>query len=140
IPHAARTVRGTNSISRTSLRVRNDSALQYWIERFKTYHISYRQIDEEAGRKIVHFTNFEQQRLALISDEHNQSNFSGEPIPHPEIPPEYAIIGLGSVTLTVKDCEATINCLTEVLKFKKEAEYNDINNGHLTHIFSVDNG
>src|SRR5690606_39491686 len=39
IPNAGRTHTGNNSISGTSLRVPNDKALEYWIERFDKFNV-----------------------------------------------------------------------------------------------------
>lgn len=142
IPFAAQAVHGTNNISRISLRVRHDQALQFWLNRFDKYNVSYEQPHIEAGIKTVYFTDFEKQPLALISDELHTDHFISEPIKHPEIPIENSIIGLGPVTLTVKDIEATRDCLTNTLNFKKTTEYRDTKHeNQLIHVFSCsDNG
>jgi len=135
IPFAAQTVQGVNSISRTSLRVKNDVALDFWLKRFKQYDVPHKSILNEANRKIVYFTDFEHQQLALISDKPNSWIGQGEPIEHPEIPIDYAIIGLGPVTLTVKDAEPTVNFLTQILQFTEGEKY--VANGQTIRVFSV---
>src|SRR5699024_8412918 len=69
IPMLAKTHKGTNSISDTSLRVPTDEALQYWQKRFLQYDVKHGEITERAGHQILRFEDPEGQRLTLISDE-----------------------------------------------------------------------
>src|SRR5699024_7160666 len=52
IPLLAKTHKGTNSISDTSLRVPTDKALQYWKKRFLQYDVKHDEITERAGHQI----------------------------------------------------------------------------------------
>ena len=71
IPMAGQTREGVNSISATSLRVPSDAALQYWIKRFDEYEVPHGEITNRGGRATLSFTDFENQRLILVSDENN---------------------------------------------------------------------
>jgi len=123
IPNAGRTHTGNNSISGTSLRVPNDKALEYWIERFDKFNVKHEGITEQGTRKVIHFRDPENQRLTLISDEHNQGVAGGKPWEHSSASIENGIIGLGPVKLTVPDAKPTISVLTEVLSFKQVDSY-----------------
>lgn len=123
IPNAGRTHPGNNSISNTSLRVPNDEALNYWIERFNQYNVDHEGISEQGGRKVIHFKDPENQRLTLISDEHNTGVPGGRPWKKSNASVVHGIIGLGPVKLTVPDPGPTIAVLTEVLSFKQVGSY-----------------
>lgn len=123
IPNAGRTHPGSNSITGTSLRVPNNKALAYWIDRFNQYQVEHDGITEKNGRQVIHFRDHEQQRLTLVSDENNQGVAGGKPWKHSHASVENGIIGLGPVKLTVPNAEPTIAVLTEVLSFKQVGSY-----------------
>lgn len=115
MPNAGQTRTGTNSISATSLRVPSDASLDYWKQRFEELNVDHDDIVERAGRKTLAFRDFEQQRLILVSDEHNEGVAGGVPWEKSVIPQEHAIVGLGPVQLTVEQGEHTAAVLIEVL-------------------------
>ncbi|MGH2236569.1 ring-cleaving dioxygenase, partial [Enterococcus faecalis] len=43
----------TNTISRTSFRVKDDDALNYWVSRFNVYAIAHGEIQERFGKKYL---------------------------------------------------------------------------------------
>ncbi|MCZ4149569.1 ring-cleaving dioxygenase, partial [Escherichia coli] len=107
MPMAGQTREGVNSISATSLRVPNDKALDYWLQRFDEYDVNHGDITERAGRLTLAFTDFETQRLILVSDENNTGVAGGKPWDRSPVPAEYGIVGLGPVQLTVEDASLT---------------------------------
>lgn len=123
IPRAGQTYQGTNSISATSFRVPNDKALDYWKLRFEELHVPHDLIKEQAGRQTLPFTDFEGQRLLLVSDEHNTGVAGGIAWNKSPIPQEFGIIGLGPSHLTVADIEGTESLFTSVLNFRKKGTY-----------------
>jgi glyoxalase family protein len=102
---------GISSISGTSLRVANDNALRYWIERFTQLDVKHSQITEHAGRNVVFFEDPEGQKLALVSDETNVGVAGGISWDKTPVPTEFGIIGLGPVKLTVRKPDSTIAVL-----------------------------
>ncbi|MGX7245624.1 ring-cleaving dioxygenase [Enterococcus quebecensis] len=110
--------KGTNSISRTSFRVKSDASLDYWIERFNENKIEHGEIQERFGKKYLEFEDFDNQRYQLISDENNQGVPSGIPWKKANIPAEHALVGLGPVFVTVSDFEHMQRVLVGVLGFK----------------------
>ncbi|MET3938030.1 glyoxalase family protein [Paenibacillus sp. PvP094] len=123
IPMAGQTREGVNSISATSLRVPSDAALQYWIKRFDEYEVPHGEITNRGGRATLSFTDFENQRLILVSDENNTGVPGGKPWDQSPIPAEYGIVGLGPVHLTVQDASLTAAVLTELLGFRQKGTY-----------------
>lgn len=123
IPNAGRTYQGNNSISRVSLRVPNDNALNYWVQRFNNLQVDHDGISEQNGHHVIHFRDHENQRLTLISDEKNQGVAGGIPWKHSHASVENGIVGLGPVKITVPDSEPTVKALTKVLSFKKIGSY-----------------
>lgn len=123
IPHAAPTVVGTNSITATSLRVANDSTLQYWQDRFNEHGVDHDEISHHTGRATLAFRDPEGQRLVLVSDEHNNGVAGGHPWEWSPVPIEYGILGLGPVTLTVSRPERTARILVDIMGFKETGSY-----------------
>lgn len=126
--------KGTNAISRTSFRVKNDAALTYWVDRFNEHKIDHGEIQERFGKKYLEFEDFDQQQYQLISDEMNHGVPSGTPWKKTDVPAEHALTGLGPVFVTVADFDHMQRVLVEVLGFKLvDAE------GHF-HLFEVAEG
>ncbi|WP_321385768.1 ring-cleaving dioxygenase [uncultured Enterococcus sp.] len=116
-PGIPKGTKGTDSISRTSFRVKDDASLMYWIERFNEHDISHGEITERFGKKYVEFEDFDEQHYQLISDENNKGVAGGTPWKNSNVPAEHAIIGLGPVFVTVANFEHMQLVLTEVLGF-----------------------
>lgn len=123
LKRAARNYDGNNSISSTSLRVRNDSALHYWKKRFEEMRIEHGNIVERANRLTLAFQDHEGQRLMLVSDENNTGVPGGKPWEKSTVPSQQGIVGLGPVKLTVKDPTAAAAVLTDVLGFRQVGTY-----------------
>ncbi|GAA0137394.1 ring-cleaving dioxygenase [Paenibacillus sp. YSY-4.3] len=123
IPMAGHNRDGNDSISAISLRVPNDAALVYWSKRLDEHGVEHGEITERAGRATLAFTDFEGQRLILVSDEHNEGVQGGVPWEKSVVPAEYGITGLGPVQLTVASAEQTISVLSALMGFRKKGEY-----------------
>ncbi len=52
-PGLPKGTKGTNTISRTSFRVKDDAALDYWVSRFNEYAIDHGEIQERFGKKYL---------------------------------------------------------------------------------------
>lgn len=126
IHNAGRNYNGNNSISTTSLRVPNDEALQYWLNRLNEFKVENDGIIEQFGRKVLPFRDFENQRLILVSDENNKGVPGGVPWEKSDANPKYGIIGLGPTHLTVPNLLPTERVLLEIMKFRRVGEYVDV--------------
>lgn len=116
-PGIPKGTKGTNSISRTSFRVKSDASLEYWVERFNQHHVDHGEIQERFGKKYLEFEDFDNQRYQLISDEKDQGVAGGTPWKKTDVPAEHALIGLGPVFVTVTNFEHMQRVLVEVLDF-----------------------
>ncbi|WP_407270204.1 ring-cleaving dioxygenase [Radiobacillus sp. PE A8.2] len=123
IPRAGHTYEGNNSISFTALRVANDEALDFWKSRLADHNVKHEAITEEFGRKVLHFTDHEGQRLVLVSDQNNKGVAGGTPWDKAPVPQNKGIIGLGPVRLTVPNPEPTVKVLTEIMGFRHAGSY-----------------
>ncbi|MDA6161784.1 ring-cleaving dioxygenase, partial [Escherichia coli] len=92
---------GTDEISKTSFRVPTDEALNYWVKRFDRLEVPHSGIKEQFGKKTLSFTDFDDQKYQLISDEDNKGVPSGTPWQNGPVPLEYAITGLGPLFVRV---------------------------------------
>ena len=109
---------GNNEIARTGFRVKDDAALDYWLKRFKHYNIKHSAIQSRFNRKYIEFEDFDQQKYALYSDENILGIAGGKPWQWGPVPNEYAIIGLGPVSLRVHDVNQMHQVLTQIMKFE----------------------
>ncbi|SDN34007.1 glyoxalase family protein [Alkalicoccus daliensis] len=138
IPHAAKTYKGSQSISLTSLRVPSDKAIYYWEERLSSFQVTVEQPRNKFGRLTLDFEDFEGQRVQLISDETNSGVAGGRPWSGSNVPVHFAIYGLGPVRLSVKKPHKTKFVLEEVLGFQETGSYED--NGENYLVFSTGEG
>jgi glyoxalase family protein len=117
--------RGTQSISRTGLRVGGADSLRWWKARFDEQGVTHADIIERDGRQTLDFEDFEGQRLSLIDD-----GGSGEAHPWDRslVPAQHQIRGLGPITISVPDRDMTDVVLTRVLGMKHVREYATLDN------------
>lgn len=100
-PGISKGTSGTSAISRVGLRVPNDAALDYYLDRFKEYNVKNDGIQTLFGKKILPFEETDGQRYQLFSDEHDEGIASGIPWKKGPVPTDKAIYGLGPVEITV---------------------------------------
>lgn len=114
--------KGTDDITRTSLRVPSDEALEYWVKRFDHYNIKHDDIKEMFGVKVLWFEDFDEQQYSLISDENDKGVASGIPWRKGPVPNEYGITGLGPIYFRVSNFAFMKEMLEKVLLFKEIAQ------------------
>ncbi|WP_017471137.1 ring-cleaving dioxygenase [Amphibacillus jilinensis] len=117
------TYRGNNSISLTGLRVPDDEALKYWVERFEHYQVKHQGLTEQLGRQVIFFEDPEGQRLMLVSDQNNQGVAAGIPWDKSPVPQKYGITGLGPIRLTIPELALSERVLTRVMGFRHVGRY-----------------
>ena len=127
IDRAGHTYPGSQSISTTSLRVKDDAALDYWKNRLEEHGVDQDPIQERMGRKTLAFRDHEDQRLMLVSDENNKGVAPGQPWSESTVPQDKGITGLGPVYLTVQELAGTRNVLTNILGFEEIGSYEQYN-------------
>jgi len=118
-PGIPKGVHGTNEISKTSFRIPNDAALEYWVKRFDRFEVSHTGIQEQFGKKTLSFVDFDDQQYQLISDENNQGVAAGTPWQKGPVPLEYALTGLGPVFVRVQNFDYFKDVMEKVLLFKE---------------------
>ncbi len=114
-PQIGPNVRGTDSIAGTAFRVNGRAALEFWMERFLEFGVSYGDITEFEGRLLMPFEDSEGQRLYLVDDQ--GSEFEGEIWPRPNIPDKYALRGFYSIVLSMPSTQELGQILTQALNF-----------------------
>ncbi|WP_141993282.1 MULTISPECIES: ring-cleaving dioxygenase [Bacillaceae] len=133
-PGIPKGVHGTNEISKTSFRVPNDAALEYWVKRFDRLEVRNTGIQEQFGKKIISFVDFDDQQYQLISDENNEGVAAGIPWQKGPIPLEYAITGLGPIFIRIANFDYFKEMMEKVLLFK------EIDKEGSFHLFEVGEG
>lgn len=131
--------RGSNSITRTCLRVNGRDSLEYWSERLTSLAVSHSEIIERDGRLGIDLEDGEGQRLSLIDD----GGKGDAPVAWKSspVPPEHQIRGLGPIVISVPDLRATDSVLTEVMElrparvYQEESEY-----PHPVHVYEMHEG
>ncbi|MGE7762997.1 ring-cleaving dioxygenase [Peribacillus sp. NPDC097895] len=133
-PGIPKGVHGTNEISKTSFRVPNDAALEYWVKRFDRLEVENTGIQKQFGKKVISFVDFDDQQYQLISDENNEGVAAGIPWQNGPIPLEYAITGLGPIFIRIANFDYFKEMMEKVLLFK------EIDNEGSFHLFEVGEG
>jgi len=110
--------RGTNAISRTGLRVAEDS-LDYWAKRLRDAGLVCSQITQTDHRATLDFEDPEGQRFRLTADTPGPAH----PWERSPVPPEHQIRGLGPITLSVPQLEPTEIVLTHLLNMRFLRDY-----------------
>lgn len=101
-PGSYKSVRGTNAVTSIGLRVPTDAALDYWVQRLDEYKVNHEGIASLFGVKGIRFEDFDGLRLRIVSDENQPVQTKGVPNAWSDVPQEFAIIGLGTVEITVR--------------------------------------
>jgi glyoxalase family protein len=127
--------RGTNSISRTGLRVAGEKSLGYWRDRLKQAGSHTGDIKEVDGRLTLPFEDGEGQRLVLVDD---GGTGPASPWERSAVPAEHQIRGLGPIVLTVHDLARTAQVLTDVMNMRRERDY--AAPGAVAHVFAMGEG
>lgn len=118
--------KSSNEVSRTTFRVPNDKAIEYWLKRFNKYEVEHEGVSEIFGKKVIKFKDFDDQLYMLISDEHDAGVKSGTPWQKGPVPNEFAITGLGPIVLKASDTKYMNKVLVDVLGYKKVNETTDL--------------
>ena len=132
---AAPEQRGTNSISRTGLRVAGEKSLAFWRDRLKQAGAHAGDVVEVDGRLTLPFEDGEGQRLVLVDDGGAGTASPWEKSP---VPAEHQIRGLGPIVLTVADLARTASVLTDVMNMRRVRDY--AAHGAQIHVFAMGEG
>ncbi|MET3844323.1 ring-cleaving dioxygenase [Bradyrhizobium sp. OAE829] len=124
--------RGTNSISRTGLRVAGEKTLGFWRDRLKAAGGVTFDVIEVDGRLTLPFEDGEGQRLVLIDD---GGAGASSPWERSTVSAEHQIRGLGPIVLTVHDLSRTAFVLTEVMNMRRVRDY--AAHGAQIHVFAM---
>jgi len=133
-PNIPKGTHGTNEIYRTGFRVPTDAALDYWVKRFDRLNVKHTGIQEQFGTQVLSFVDFDDQQYQLVSDENNNGVAAGTPWQKGPIPLEFAITGLGPITIRIAEFDYMKEVLEKVLLFKEIGQ-----NGSF-HLFEVGEG
>jgi glyoxalase family protein len=112
--------RGSNSITRTGLRIASEESLAWWLQWLTKHRVLNNGVSARDGRACLDFEDPEGQRLSLVVDEtpHDVHPWRRSPVP-----PEHQILGLGPITMSVPRLEPTDKMLTSVMNMRKVREY-----------------
>ena len=112
--------RGTNSISRTGLRIAGEASFGYWKDRLDKAGGHVGKVVEVDGRLTLPFEDGEGQRLVLVDDGGAGPSSPWDKSP---VPAQHQIRGLGPIMLTVSDLGRTEKVLTSVMNMRKARDY-----------------
>lgn len=90
-------------------------SLDFWIERFEKYNVTYNKSSEKFGEKYVTFLDPDGLKLELIE---SATEDNRTPWETPEINAAVALKGFHNITLTLNKIEATATILTEIFGYK----------------------
>src|SRR6266446_8043692 len=127
--------RGSDSISRTGLRVTGEKSLGYWRDRLKKAGGHSGEVVEVDGRLTLPFEDGEGQRLVLVDD---GGAGPSSPWERSAVPAEHQIRGLGPIVLTVHELSRTAFVLTEIMNMRRVRDY--AAHGAHIHVFAMGEG
>ena len=127
--------RGTNAITRTGLRVAEDS-LEYWAGRLADLGVSTGKITTLDGRAALDVEDFEGQRLRLVG----APTPAGSPWERSPVPAEHQIQGLGPITISVAELAPTDAVLTQVMNMRKVRDYASPDGQGQVHVYEMGDG
>jgi glyoxalase family protein len=129
--------RGSNSISRTGLRVSGEKTLGYWRDRLTKAGGHTGALSEVDGRLTLPFEDIEGQRLVLVDD---GGIGPAAPWERSPVPAEHQIRGLGPIVLNVHDFKRTEAVLTAVMNMKRLRDYAAPDAQAQVHVFAMGEG
>ena len=129
--------RGTNSISRTALRVAGEKSLGYWRDRLKQAGGHTGDVTEVDGRLTLPFEDTEGQRLVLVDD---GGIGTVSPWEKSAVPIEHQIRGLGPIVLNVHDLVRTERVLTWAMNMRRVRDYAAPDADAQVHVFAMGEG
>ncbi|HWL18007.1 MAG TPA: ring-cleaving dioxygenase [Opitutus sp.] len=133
---AARERRGTHSIVRTGLRLRDEASLRWWAARFAAEAVTQTPIERRDGRLTLDFEDFEGQRLSFVVDVEGKAE--SQPWTKSPVPAEHQILGLGPIVISVPRLEPTEGVLTGLMSMTKARSYDW--SGVPVHVFAMGGG
>ncbi len=126
--------RGSHTITRTGLRVRDEASLVYWMGRLTAENVSHAGIVERDGRLLIDFEDPEGQRLALVADD--GAGDPSTPWERSPVPAEHQIRGLGPITMTIPNLNGTDQVLQTVMSMQPVRDYPDPTSPeHRVHVY-----
>ncbi|WP_265501552.1 ring-cleaving dioxygenase [Paracoccus beibuensis] len=132
---AARERRGTNAITRTSLRV-PEGSLDWWAGRLTDLGVSTGKVTNLDGRPSVDVEDREGQRLRLVA----APTPAGQPWDRSPVPAEHQIRGLGPITISVPELAPTEALLTQVMNMRRVRDYASPDGHGQVHVFEMGDG
>jgi glyoxalase family protein len=129
--------RGSNSISRTGLRVVGEQSIAFWRDRLKQAGGHVGDISEVDGRLTLPFEDSEGQRLVLVDD---GGAGSASPWEKSTVPAEHQIRGLGPIMLSVRDLAHTERVLSGVMNMRRVRDYAAPDAKAQVHVFAMGEG
>ncbi len=132
---AARERRGTRAITRTGLRVAEDS-LDWWVARLADEGVTCGRIATLDGRPSLDFEDPEGQRLRLVTAPQPRAHTWDQG----PVPAAHQIQGLGPITISVPELDATHALLTQVLNMRLVRDYPSPDGEGMVHVFEMGPG
>jgi len=124
-PGWPKNIAGRGEINEIALRVPGQAALDWWKDRFDRLGIEHDGFTTRAGFAALPFRDPEGQRLALIDEGDDPVIPGGTPWDKATVPVEYAIRGLGAVTISTMRPDSTLAVLTDILGFRIVSDTSD---------------
>lgn len=122
----SKAIKGSDEIAKSSFRVPNDKALEYFKKRFEATNVKHQEISELFGKKVLFFWDFDDQEYFLISDENDQGIASGTPWLNGPVPNEFGITGLGPIYFRTSNLKNITAVLEQALTFKSTSKENNL--------------
>ncbi|WP_430308863.1 ring-cleaving dioxygenase [Rummeliibacillus pycnus] len=117
MPIAGSTKRGTNAITQIGLLVPSYESLQYWKKRFEDLDVKHGDITTYMGQDALFFEDHEDLRMVLLNNNGARIPTTWQPVTSSEVPEEHQIFAMGTIDITVRYLNKTVNLLKDLFGF-----------------------
>ncbi len=117
MPIAGKTKRGTNAITQIGLLVPSYESLQYFKKRFEQLDVKHSDITTYMGQDALFFEDHEDLRMVLLNNNGAKIPTTWQPVTTSEIPNQHQIFAMGTIDITVRYLNKTVNLLKDVFGF-----------------------
>lgn len=117
MPIAGSTKRGTNAITQIGLLVPSYESLQYWGKRFEQLDVKHSEITTYMGQDALFFEDHEDLRMVLLNNNEARIPTTWQPVTSSEVPKEHQIFAQGTIDITVRYLDKTVNLLKDLFGF-----------------------
>ena len=124
IPNVGQPKRGTDSIYRFSLLIPDNESLEYFKKRLTQHDVEWNELTY-LNQPAISFEDVDGVEVILLVNDNYEMPHEWQGNSYSDIPEQYQILGMGPVELRLRDAQATIDFLKNVLEYEERQDFNE---------------